>query len=56
MTYINDPELYDLARRSKMPAADKLYLEVTHKVLTTIRKKGALIDGENPFTEKDLPA
>lgn len=56
MAYINKPSLYDLTRHSKMPAADKLYLEVNHNVLPAIRKKGAFIDGGNPFTEKHLPA
>jgi anti-repressor protein len=58
MTYINEPGLYDLARRSKMPIADKFYHKVTHEVLPTIRKKGVFIDGGKiiDFSKVDMSA
>lgn len=58
MTYINEPGLYDLARRSKMPIADKFYHKVTHEVLPTIRKKGVFIDGSKTidFSKVDMSA
>ena len=56
MAYVSEPGLYDLARRSKMPIADKFYHKVTHEVLPAIRKKGIFIDGGNPFKNKNLTA
>lgn len=54
MTYISEPSFYDLARHSKKPAADKLYREVNHNILPTLRKKGIFIDGGNPFGSKEI--
>jgi anti-repressor protein len=54
MTYISEPSFYDLARHSKKPAADKLYREVNHNILPTLRKRGIFIDGGNPFGSKEI--
>lgn len=56
VTYISEPGMYDLARRSKMPIADRFYNKVTHKVLPSIRKRGFYSEREDSLEGKNLSA
>lgn len=56
MTYIDEPNLYRLTTKSKMPNAEKFEEWVFEIVLPTIRKTGSysVIDKSNYITDKQL--
>ncbi|GAA5106751.1 hypothetical protein GCM10023211_06950 [Orbus sasakiae] len=56
MTYIDEPNLYRLTTKSKMPNSEKFEEWVFEIILPTIRKTGSysVIDKSNYITDKQL--